>query len=133
VVLVDPYFYLRESLSCQDGQLGLKHLRLLCQALDPRDAVLLAFASSPPSGMLTVGEAGALSGGTWRALLGDLRALAPPSLRCFRAAETPHAVLAAGWGAGKAIVRGLPGVASWERSWLAAPPLSLRVVEEVGR
>ena len=133
VVLVDPYFYVRESLSCEDGQLGLEHLRLVCQALDACDAVLLVFTSSPPSGMLTVGEAGALSGGTWRPLLSDLRALAPSALRCFRAAETPHAVLAAGWGAGKAIVRGLPGVTSWERSWLAAPPLSLRVVEEVGR
>ena len=133
VVLADPYFYMRESLACHEGQLGLKHLRFICQALDSRDAVLLVFASSPPSGMLTLGEAGALSGGTWKALLSDLRAQAPPALRCFRAAETPHAVLAAGWGAGKAIVRGLPGVASWERSWLAAPPLSLRVVEEAGR
>jgi hypothetical protein len=133
VVLVDPYYYLREALTCGEGQLGLKHLRLICQALDQRDAVLLVFTSSPPSGTLTVGEAGVLSGGTWKGRLADARALAPPALRCFRAADAPHAVLAAGWGAGKAIVRGLPGASSWERSWLARPPLLLRVAEEVGR
>jgi 23S rRNA A2030 N6-methylase RlmJ len=133
VVLVDPYYYLREALDCREGQLGLKHLRMIFPALDQRDAVLLVFTSSPPSGMLTIGDAGLLSGGTWKGLLADARALAPPALRCYRAADSPHAVLVAGWGVGKALVRELPGASSWERSWLAQPPLQLRVVEEAGR
>ena len=74
-----------------------------------------------------------LSNGTWRWLLADARALAPPALRCYRAADSPHAVLVAGWGAGKTTVRELPGASSWERSWLAQPPLLLKVAEEAGR
>ncbi len=130
VVLVDPYYYLREAPDGRAGRLGLKHLRMIFQVLERRDAVALVFTSSPPSDALTIGEAGLLSGGTWRGLLADARALAPPALRCYRAADAPHAVLAAGWGAGAALVRELPGAAAWERSWLAQPPLRVKIAEE---
>jgi len=133
VALVDPYYYLREALDGREGRLGLKHLRMIFQALEQHDAVLLVFSSSPPSGMLTIGEAGLLSGGTWKSLLADARALAPPALRCYHAADAPHAVLAAGWGAGQAVIHALPAASSWERSWLARPPLRMKVAEEQGR
>jgi hypothetical protein len=142
LILVDPYYYQSDADEGTGGRLGRLHLEQLVTALSGRDAVLMIFCANRPREQARAGPVDEAAGGrpagdpmrgsrgTWRSLGADLAGLDPPSLRLFRAAGTPHALLAAGWGQGRSLVARLPGAARWERSWLARPPLALRIVEE---
>ncbi len=129
VVLADPYCYVPEARSCDDGRMGRRHLHALCEPLRGREAVLVLFTSNPPTGSAK----GRPAGGTWSSLRDDLRALAPAALRCFRVSDAPHAVVVAGWGEGRRVVRALPGARLWARSWLARMEMPLQAVEEEER
>ncbi len=130
VLLIDPYYYDSQATDGAGGRLGQRHLTLLLGPQEGRDAVAVIFASHRPRASLTVGEADRLRDGTWAELVGDMRHLAPPALRCFRVHETAHAVVVAGWGAGAGLVVSLPSPAVWQDSWLAQSAVGLQVVEE---
>jgi len=131
IALIDPFYYESQARDGEDGRLGRGHLVEITGRLSSKDAVLLIFSSNLPKNLRPDGAAGERerARGTWRSLRDDLRELSPPALRGFLATGTSHAVLAAGWGAGEALVDGLPDESDWSRSWLAAPPVGLNVTE----
>jgi hypothetical protein len=127
LILVDPYYYQSKAPDGAAGRLGRVHIEQLVAALCGRDAVLMIFCANPPRDRASEGARGE---GTWRSLGADLMRFQPSSMRLFRAAGTPHAVLVAGWAQGCPLVAGIPGADGWERSWMAHPPLALRILEE---
>lgn len=128
VLLADPYYYDSSAPDGQGGRMGKVHLQRIAGHLRGRDAVLLAFTSRAPRRPFR--DAVPHPEETWRPLFADLDAQSPSALRLFRAAGTPHALAAAGWGAGEQRVAGLPTAREWQVAWLAKPPVGVRIVEE---
>lgn len=120
LMLVDPFWYDRDACDASNGRIGRMHIGALGLRLESRDALLAIFASRAPGN----------SDSTMPALLADMRAdIRGANIRAYAAADTPHGIVFAGWGEGARLVAALPGTSEWQRSWLAADPVNLRIAE----